>query len=115
MVSSINSDTRNSIVLPDSQQGFIQATEQKTTQNNQKPLSNPTENIAKTAQTSSDIVISSGKNLNQVVIEKNAPLQEMDKNQALNRDLGVIDTTSPTGAQADMNALPPDISAKSEF
>ena len=56
---------------------------QQTTKDARDSLNNPTENVSKTAQTSTDIVVSSGKNLNQIVLEKTNPPKELDKNSAV--------------------------------
>ncbi len=88
---------------------------QQTTKDARDSLNNPTENVSKTAQTSTDIVVSSGKNLNQIVLEKTNPPKELDKNSAVNRDLGSISTTSSIGTQANENSLPSEIDAKSEL
>ena len=93
------------------------ADNQISTKNHRDALAQPAADTTKTAQTATDIVISSGKNLNQVVIENSAPVKpnETGRNPSQERDLGSISTLSPLGTQADKNALPPEISAKSEF
>ena len=89
----------------------------QTTQNHRDALAQPAANTTKTAQTATDIVISSGKNLNQVVIENSAPVKpnEAGRTPTEERDLGSISTQSTIGTQADKNALPAEISAKSEL
>ena len=96
-------------------------TEQKkvniNTQKSRDALSSPTHDMTKTAQVSTDIAVSTGKNLNQIVIENTIPnnTRDIDKNSIINRDLGSISTTSAIGTQADKNVPPAEISAKSEF
>ena len=90
---------------------------QISTKNQRDALAQPAADTTKTAQTATDIVISSGKNLNQVVIENSAPVKpnETGRSASAERDLGSISTLSPIGAQADKNVLPPEISSKSEY
>lgn len=82
-------------------------------------LNHPSVDTTKTAQTATDIVISSGKNLNQIVIENSVPgnntATDIDKDESTNRNLGTISTTSAIGTQAEENALPSEINAKSEL
>ncbi len=81
-------------------------------------LSHPNVDTIKTAQTATDIVISSGKNLNQVVIENSIPNRtenDIDKDGVSNRNLGTISTTSAIGTQAEENSLPSEITSKSEM
>ena len=86
-------------------------------QNQRDALAQPTADTTKTAQTGTDIVVASGKNLNQVVIENSAPVKssEIGRSTSEERDLGSISTLSKLGTQADDNALPAEIDAKSEF
>ena len=87
------------------------------TKNHRDALAQPAADTTKTAQTASDIVVSSGKNLNQGVIENSAPVKPNDVGRSASeeRDLGSISTLSPLGTQADKNMLPPEVNAKSEF
>lgn len=90
---------------------------QISTKNQRDALAQPSADTTKTAQTATDIVVSSGKNINQVVIENSAPVKpnETGRTPSQERDLGSISTLSPLGAQADKTVLPPEISAKSEY
>ena len=92
-------------------------TNQISTKNQRDALAQPAADTTKTAQTATDIVISSGKTLPQLVIENTAPVKanETGRSASAERDLGSISTLSPIGAQADQNVLPPEISAKSEY
>ena len=93
------------------------ANNQISTKNQRDALAQPAADTTKTAQTATDIVISSGKNINQIVIENSAPVKpnEIGRSASEERDLGSISTLSPLSAQADKNTPPPEISAKSEF
>lgn len=99
------------------QQARELSSNQISTKNHRDALAQPAEDTTKTAQTATDIVVASGKNLNQVVIENSAPVKpnETGRVPSEERDLGSISTLSPLGTQADKNVLPPEISAKSEF
>lgn len=83
----------------------------------QAPLQSPTTDLAKTAQTSTDIVVASGKNLNQIVLENNAPRKEeisKDDNTS-NKEISALSTQSAIGTTADINALPPEIQARNDI
>ena len=115
MVNSIGLNTTSSINYRE-EENFkaTQNLEQKTTKDSRDSLNNPTESVSKTAQTSTDIVLASGKSLNQIVLEKNNPPKELDKNVEMNRDINSISTTSAIGTQADENALPSEINSRTD-
>ena len=93
------------------------ADNQISTKNQRDPLAQPAANVTETAQAGNDVIISSGKNINQIVLENSAPIKsnETGRSPSQERDLHSISTLSPLGAQADKNVLPPEISAKSEY
>ncbi len=80
-------------------------------------LQSPTTDLAKTAQTSTDIIISSGKNLNQIVLENSTPRKEEVGNDdnTINKNLSTLSTQSAIGTTADINALPSEIQAKNDL
>ena len=84
----------------------------------QSPLQNPTTDIVKTAQTSTDIVVANGGiNLNQIVIAENAPRKEeigQDDN-ITNKAISGLSTQSVTGATAEEDALPPEIQTRNDI
>lgn len=117
-ISSTNLNKVQDIYIDDErlQQTQKTAQNQVVTKNSRDALSQPAADTTKTAQTSTDIVVSSGKNLNQIVLEHSIPkFNEIAREASKERDLGSISTESPLGTQADKNMLPPDISAKPEF
>lgn len=87
--------------------------QESTTKSSQDPQSQPTANTNKAAQSSNDIVISSGKTVGQVVMEHSAP-NKLNENRTTSegRDLGVSITESAIGTQADKNALSAEINSK---
>ncbi len=118
-ISSIGSHKPNENYLDEvspERQNTVQVNNNKT---GRDALNHPTADVTKTAQTATDIVISSGKNLNQIVIENTVPgnesVKNIDKDTAINRNLGIATTTSATGTQSDENALPAEINAKNPF
>jgi len=113
MINSVGLNTTGSINYREEESlKATQNLEQKTTKDSRDSLNNPTENVSKAAQTSTDIVVSSGKNLNQIVLEKNNPPKELDKSVETNRDLKSISMTSALGTQADENALPSEVNSR---
>lgn len=118
-ISSTNLNKVQDIYIDDErlQQTQKTAQNQVVTKNSRDALSQPAADTTKTAQTSTDIVVSSGKkNLNQIVLELSIPkFNEIAREASKERDLGSISTESPLGTQADKNMLPPDVSAKPEF
>lgn len=85
-------------------------------QQRQAPMQSPTTDLAKTAQTSTDIVVASGKNLNQIVLENNAPRKEeiSKDDNTINKNLSSLSTQSAIGATTDINALPPEIQTRND-
>ncbi len=111
MVESINSQANSNI-----QENTFFTTQQaeKKEKVTRDSLSTPTENVSKTAQTSSDIVVSSGKNLNQIVIENSngVSIKDQDLSAETFRNLKVSSTESVLGTRSDNNALPAEINSK---
>lgn len=117
-ISSTNLNKVQDIYIDDErlQQTQKTAQNQVVTKNSRDALSQPAADTTKTAQTSTDIVVSCGKKLNQIVLELSIPkFNEIAREASKERDLGSISTESPLGTQADKNMLPPDVSAKPEF
>ena len=98
-------------------QNELRKTEETEKTERQSPLQNPTTDLAKTAQTSTDIVVASGMNLNQIVIAETAPRKEevgQDDN-VINKAVSALGTKSITGATAEENSLPPEIQTKNDL
>lgn len=116
-ISSIGSNGSNKNYLDEVSNEKLNTVQVNNNKTDRDALNHPAANIAKTAQTATDIVISSGKNLNQIVLENTVPsnnAKEIEKDTTINRNLGVASTTSALGTQADENTLPSEINAKSE-
>ena len=99
-------------------QNELRQTEEIEKTERQSPLQNPTTDLAKTAQTSTDIVLANGGiNLNQIVIAETAPRKEeigQDDTQ-LNKAVSGLSTQSITGATAEENALPPEVQTRNDI
>ena len=84
----------------------------------QSPLENPTTDLAKTAQTSTDIVVANGGiNLNQIVIAETAPRKEeigKDDN-TVNKAVSALSTQSAIGTTAEENGLPSEIQTRNDL
>ena len=117
-ISSIGSNNSNKNYLDEVSNEKLNTVQVNKNKTGRDALNHPTADITKTAQTATDIVVSSGKNLNQIVIENTVPgsnAKDIDKDTSINRNLGVSSTTSAIGTQADENVLPSEINAKSEL
>ncbi len=98
-------------------QNELRQTEEIEKTERQSPLQNPTTDLAKTAQTSTDIVVASGINLNQIVISENAPRKEeigKDDN-TVNKTVSALSTQSAIGTTTEENALPSEIQTKNDL
>ena len=73
----------------------------------------PEAGTAKIAQATTDVAISSGKTIPQVVIEdSDQSITKMERMDTLNRDLGVSPVKSDIGTVVDENALPSEINSR---
>ena len=98
-------------------QNELRKTEETEKTERQSPLENPTTDLAKTAQTSTDIVVASGMNLNQIVIAETAPRKEeigKDDN-ILNKAVSALSTQSAIGTTAEENSLPSEIQTRNDL
>lgn len=117
-ISSVGSNDSNKNYLNEVSNEKLNTVQVNNNKTGRDALNHPTADITKTAQTATDIVISSGKNLNQIVIENTVPsnnVKDIEKDTTTNRNLGVASTTSAIGTHADENVLPSEINAKSEL
>lgn len=114
-ISSIGSNDSNKNYLNEVSNEKLNTVQVNNNKTGRDALNHPTADITKTAQTATDIVISSGKNLNQIVIENTTPannVKDIEKDTTINRNLSIASTTSAIGTQADENVLPSEINAK---
>lgn len=99
-------------------QNELRQTEEIEKSERQSPLQNPTTDLAKTAQTSTDIIVANGGiNLNQIVIAENAPRKEEigQDDTKLNKAISGLSTQSAIGTTAEENALPPEVQTRNDI
>ena len=82
-------------------------------QTNQETPTAPEAGAIKIAQATTDVAISSGKTIPQVVMENSdRSVAKMERMDMLNRDLGVSPVKSDIGTVVDENALPSEINSR---